>query len=304
MLRAAVLGLGNMGQHHARTLSQIDGVSLLAVCDTHEERRRTISSQLKCNAYACVEDLFKKESLDVIALALPTSLHYQFGMAALKQGLHVLIEKPISCTVIEAEALYEEAINVGKKIMVGHIERFNPAVRALRKYIKEGKLGRLITLHSRRESPYPAQIRDADVMLDLAVHDLDVIVDLCGMQPNKLHVNSGRAHLKERDDHAEIMMCFPGQEMTGYVQVSWISPIRIRQLSVMGSLGYAHLDYMAKTVSVFHPDVLEGKALEVESDLPLTLEWQHFLSSIRSDQTPDVSAAEGLFALKMALNEL
>jgi UDP-N-acetylglucosamine 3-dehydrogenase len=295
-IKVAVIGLGNMGRYHISTVSSIAEICLVAVCDASDETLKTARSQWGCRGYSSIETLLNSEEIDAVAIAVPTSLHYEVGMRCLDKGIAVFIEKPIASTLEQAEALVRKAEEKNTLLMIGHIERFNPAIQALSAYVKQGHLGNIITAISRRESPLPPQIRDANVLLDLAVHDLDIIMHFMG-PPISTSIQSGSVQLKDRHDHAEIFMMYPSG--AAYVQVNWLCQTKIRRLSLLGTKATAELDYLNQTVEILTTE--DKISLPVLKEKPLTLEWQHFISCIQHRKKPDVDGIAGLSVLKLIL---
>ncbi|MFH0961322.1 MAG: Gfo/Idh/MocA family oxidoreductase [archaeon] len=313
-LKAAVIGVGKMGRHHARIYSVISGVSLCAVSDA-DEGTLSASSQI-CKKYIDYKELLSKEKPDLVSVCVPTNAHAQVTIDCLRAGAHVLVEKPISSTVPEAKKMLLEARRAGKHLMVGHVERFNPAVIELKKIIDSGEIGTPLSVISRRVGIYPPRIKDASVVVDLAVHDIDLMNYFFGALPEKVFCNGGKSILKDRADYAEILLKY--RHSTGIVQVNWITPIKVRALVVTGSKGYAEVDYISQELKVYKPSsglpseyasfeefvtafskVIE-RIVKIPREEPLMLELSHFVDSVRTGKTPLVSGEKGLAALRIA----
>lgn len=314
-LRVAVIGVGNMGKHHVRNYSEIEMVDLVAVSDINEELGRATAEKYGCKYYKDHRKMLEEERLDAVTIVVPSRFHHRVGLDAIKAGVHVLMEKPIAMTVSEAEDLIAAAEKANVKLMVGHVERFNPVIVKLREIIDEGRLGRVVSITAKRVSPMPVQIRDANVLVDLAVHDVDVISHLVGMQPDRVLANGGRAHLKDRDDHAEILLSYG--DTSGFVEVNWVTPVRVRRMTVTGTGGYAEVDYLTQTLTLYplvvkktvndYQDLLVTFADPQTIDVPvdkresLEAEITSFLTSIVEDTPVFTSGEEGLAALRIAL---
>jgi UDP-N-acetylglucosamine 3-dehydrogenase len=311
-LRAAVLGVGAMGAHHARLYGAIDGVELVAVADAGDDLA-AIAQRYGCTGYDDYAELLARERPDVVSVAVPTSAHLEVGLAALRAGSHVLVEKPIAATSSEGEELALVAEETGQVLAVGHIERFNPAVRRLRELIDAGALGRVTSCVARRVGVMPPRVQDADIVIDLAVHDVDVLDYLLGSYPDRVRASGGRAWLSDRTDHAEILLEYAG--VGCFIQVNWLTPVKIRTLAVTGEGGYCELNYVTQEllhyrapapgpVGTFEEFVRrygETAAELVPSQRaePLRLEIEGFLGAVRGDGAI-VSPADAIAALRVA----
>ncbi|MDA1353110.1 MAG: Gfo/Idh/MocA family oxidoreductase [bacterium] len=300
-LRAAVVGFGNMGRHHARVYHELPGVSLVALCDADLATVTNYSAQFGTTTYTDLTEMLAKESIDIVTLAAPTSLHFVLGKQLLEAGCHVLVEKPIAASIEDADALSALAESKGVVLAVGHIERFNPAVIALKDVVESGRLGDVRSLVLRRCGPMPPQIKDANVIIDLAVHDIDIATMLVGTSPVSVAAHAGRSQLSDRHDHAEILLTYPSA--SAMIQVNWITPKRVRNLTLTGSNGYAELDFIAKTVDVFI-GTDEAEPIEVADEEALKTELKHFIAAVKGQETLEISSAVGRDALASALDVL
>ncbi len=315
-LKVAVIGLGNMGKHHVRNYHELPDSELTCVCDLQENISNEFAEKYNCNAYTNIEKMIESEIIDAVSITVPTMYHYDIAKKIIEKKINVLIEKPICETVEKANKLIRLAKENNVVIMVGHIERFNPAVIKLKEIIKEGKLGKITSLISRRVGAFPAQIKDANVIIDLAVHDIDIFSYMLDKQPDNIYANAGRALINGREDYAEILLTYG--EQNGMMQVNWITPIRIRQLSITGTKGYAELNYMTQELKLFksnyhedhddfgdfiikfgNPDTQE---IEIEKKEPLAEELTHFLKCIKNSTSPLISGETGVLALKTAID--
>jgi UDP-N-acetylglucosamine 3-dehydrogenase len=226
----------------------------------------------------------------------------------------VLIEKPIADTVENAKEIIEAAKRNRVKIAVGHVERFNPGVQRLKSMMKKGELGTITTVLARRVGVFPPQIKDANVIIDLAVHDIDVLNYLLGKTPIRIHAEAGKALINRREDYADILLKYDG--INAFVQVNWITPIKIRSLAITGTKGYAEINYVTQKLVLYkskyekefetfddivrfaEPEIVKVKVRKSE---PLKEELKDFISCIKSNKQPLVSGEDGLKALELAL---
>ncbi|MFN3374888.1 MAG: Gfo/Idh/MocA family oxidoreductase, partial [Chloroflexus sp.] len=162
-LRAAVIGVGSMGRNHARVYASMPGVELVAVCDTNIAAANSLASIYRCHVYTDYHDMLRSEDLDLVSVVVPTKYHFAVASAVIGHGVHVLIEKPIAATVEQGWMLIEAAQRQGVILTVGHIERFNPAIIALKEQLNNHELGNLFQIMSRRVGPFPARIMDVGV---------------------------------------------------------------------------------------------------------------------------------------------
>ncbi len=316
-IKIAVIGLGNMGKNHLKHYADIETCTLVSVCDINPNLVRTYSEQYQCKGYSNLDTLLNSEKIDAMSLIAPTKHHYSMAKKILSKKIHLLIEKPIAETVEESNELIELANQNNLILTVGHIERFNPAVLALKKAVDAGELGQIVSIHAKRAGVFPPQIRDANVLIDLAVHDIDIISSLIGHQPKKIAGTKGRAHLTQREDYALYYLTYGTieQPQTALVEVNWITPKRVRTLTLTGTKGYAELDYIAQEVNLYkslphkaseEPDHLtmpfsEASCLKIDKKPPLDSELRHFIDCIQHHRPPMVSAQQARDALKVSL---
>lgn len=300
MLRVGVVGVGMMGQHHARVYSELakeEKVELVGVADANFERAKGIARKFGTIPYADYREL-ARENLDAVSVAVPTSLHKDVALEFIKGGASVLVEKPIADTIENAKAIITAAEEMGVTLMVGHIERFNPAVMRLKELISQGELGKLVTISAKRVGPMAARIRDVGIIIDLGVHDIDVISYLFGEPVRTVYARAGNVvHPAGVEDHALITLGF--DEGTGIVETNWLTPHKTRTLTVVGTVGIAYLDYIEQNLKLYNSDwVKEAKIRRRE---PLRNEIEHFLECVEEGKNPIVDGKGGLHALKVAL---
>lgn len=311
MLNVAVIGVGNMGKHHARVYSEI--ANLVAVCDLNDTLGKEIARRFKCKFYHDYRKMFASEKIDAVSVVVPTIYHKKVALDCIGQGKHVLVEKPLSNNLEDAQEIVDAAKKKSVKIAVGHIERFNPAVQKLKDMIKNKELGKITTIVARRVGVCPPQIKDANVIIDTAVHDIDVLSFLLEREPTKIHALSGKAIIKQRDDYADILLKYDGTN--AFIQVNWITPVKIRNLAVTGTEGYAELNYITQELVLYKSnyrriddfsDVVKfGTPKEIKvtikNEEPLKNELKNFLEAIKNNTEPLVNGREGLKTLEVAM---
>ena len=312
----AVIGVGNMGRHHARVYSELSGARLLAVADVDETVGQKISEQFKCRFYSDYEKMLDSERIEALSICVPTSLHNEVALACIKRRIPVLIEKPIAESIKSARAIIGAAKKRKVKICVGHIERFNPVVNALRRLVLAGKFGEITAVHSKRAGPFPHQIFDADVILDLAVHDIDILKYLLRKTPRLVEVRAQKILNTERFDYADILLRYGGVD--AMVNVDWTISVKIRQLTLTGTKACAEADYLNQTIK-FYPTVFKkvsrgqsaakcdkplSKEIKVRKAEPLKIELEHFLKFVRGERSEVVLTPDALLTLSLVLKAI
>jgi UDP-N-acetylglucosamine 3-dehydrogenase len=293
MLKVGVVGLGAMGQHHARIYSQLN-CELVGVADANAERAKEIGEKYGTKYYSDYHCLLSK--VEAVSIAVPTTLHHAVAMDFLREGIHCLVEKPIAFSLDESDEMIEAAERNKVNLAVGHIERLNPAVVRLKQIIDKGTLGKLLIISTRRVGPSVPRIRDVGIVIDSATHDIGVVRYLIGQEPVSVFSRVGSLkHPKE--DHAIIVLDFMGT--TACIEVNWFTPHKVRTLVATGSKGIAYLDYIEQKITICNSHDLE--VAEIQKEEPLKLEVEDFLQSIAGGKKPAVDGVEGRAILKIAL---
>lgn len=304
MMKAGVVGVGAMGQHHARVfheLSEKKDVELVGVADKDIDQAKEIAEKYDAQPYEDYKELAEQD-LDVVSIVVPTSLHRKVAGVFIEKGINVLIEKPIANNMGNANALLEMGEKNGVKLLVGHIERFNPAVLELKECIDDGALGDIISISATRVGPLSIRIRDVGIIIDLGVHDIDVISFLFGKKVKQVKARAGNVkHPSDCEDHAIIMLDYDDNK-TGIVQTNWLTEHKTRKLKVVGTKGVAYMDYIDQSLEI-HSDSWDEEC-DVQEREPLKNEIGHLIDCVRNDKEPLVSAEDGLHVLEVALKAL
>ncbi len=314
-IKTCVIGLGAMGRSHVRVQSDLPGAKLVGASDP-SEAARAAAAKSGLAVYDDYRRLFDTEKPDACIVSVPTEVHLPVALEALSRGIHVLVEKPIAPTVADAQKMIDAAKAANRVLMVGQIERFNPAVQELKRVVQAGELGKIFQLHARRLSPFPARIQDVGVILDLATHDIDAMHFVTGSRVVRAFAETARKAHKSCEDLLSGLVRFESGEI-GVLDVSWLSPLKLRQLSVVGEGGVVVADYLAQDV-VFYKNGKVNDSWEpashfsgaVEGDMvkrhiakkePLRNEHEAFLRAVRGDEPVAVGGEDGLRALQVAL---
>jgi len=300
-IRVAVIGAGVFGRHHLRVLSQSVNATLVGVVDADPERAALAAAEHNCLTFATLGEL--QGNVDAAVLATPTSLHAEVGCELLASGIDLLVEKPIAADLASARRLVDTAAEHERILQIGHLERFNPAVTALKKVMT---LPLFFEIH--RLSLFSPRSLDVNVVLDLMIHDLDIVLDLAGGMPEEIRA-AGISILSDKVDIANVRLSFPGGCIAN-LTASRVSTERVRKLRVFQPSQYISLDYQRQDLLAFTiqdaPDAATSKeihceAVTVEKSEPLKLEVEGFLESVATRSAPPVTGEEGLAALEVAL---
>jgi UDP-N-acetylglucosamine 3-dehydrogenase len=295
-IKVGVIGTGAMGQHHVRIYSEFPDVKLVGIADLDAARVNELAARYKTKAFIDYKELLK-QNLDAVSIVVPTRMHREVALSAIEAGVNVFIEKPIADTMERTNDIIESANNAGLKLMIGHIERFNPAVMKLKEIIGSGALGKVVSISTLRVGPYNPRIRDVGVIMDIGVHDIDVISYLYDMKVSEVYTVAG-ADIHPFEDHAAIILRFD-PEHSGIIETNWLTPHKIRKLTAIGLKGVAYLDYIDQTVEL-HDEGWIRKA-KVEKSEPLRNELQYFVDCLSKNIQPFPSGEDGKYALEVAM---
>ncbi len=307
-VKVGVIGIGNMGWHHARVLSLLRDADLIGVADPDPERGHMATEQFGCRWFADYRQMLSE--VEAVCIAVPTLLHHPVGLACLQAGLHVLIEKPIAASQDEATALINAAHQAHRLLQVGHIERFNPAFRELIKVVANEEV---VVLEGRRHSPHSDRANDVSVVLDLMIHDIDLVLELAQSPVVRLAAAGGRS-AEGPIDYVNATLGFENGVVAS-LTASKMSHRKIRSLSAHCRSSLVETDFLNHTlhihrrahewVSADHGELLyrnDGFIEEVSTTSiePLYAELEHFLQCVRGRETPAVDGLQASRALKLA----
>jgi predicted dehydrogenase len=297
-VRIAVVGAGSFGRNHLRVLRQLSGARLTAVVDIDQKRSAEAAAQFECESVAELEAL--AGTVDAAIVSTPTVTHADIGCRLLELGIDVLVEKPVAPDVAGAQRLIGAASANGRILQVGHLERFNPAVVALRKLVT-----RPLFFEVHRLSIFSPRSLDVDVVLDLMIHDIDIILSLSGLAPEEIRA-AGISILSEKVDIANVRLAFPGGCIAN-LTASRVSTERVRKIRLFQPRQYLSLDYARQDLVAFavSPERQIGfQSVTVEKEEPLKLELAAFLRAVETREQPPVTGPQALQALEVALEIL
>jgi UDP-N-acetylglucosamine 3-dehydrogenase len=298
-LRVGVVGVGVMGSNHARVFSEIQGVKLVGVADPDAGRRGQVASAAGCPAFGEVEGLLAQR-VDAVTIAAPTHLHEEIALACIAKGVHVMVEKPIASTVEEGRAIIAAARRAGVTLMVGHVERFNPTVTTIKEAIRgEDILSIAIT----RVGPFPPRMSNVGVVIDLAVHDIDLIRWFTDSEIIEVQPQLSNA-VAEREDIA-LLQFRTASGVLAHINTNWLTPFKARDVTIATRKKYIMADLLTFQVTEcygFQPDgAYSMRHLSVGYAEPLRAELQSFVGAIRDNKPPAVTGEEGVASLEIAI---
>ena len=293
-LRIGVAGVGHIGSNHARIYAELEGKPLAAVYDTDAAKAAEIAAKYGVVAATSLEDF--AERIDAASVATPTSVHYQVAKELLLRGKHLLVEKPIAETPAQARELVEIAARNQLVLQVGHVERFNPVLSAL-----EARLTRPKFIEAHRLSPYPDRSTDIGVVLDLMIHDIEIILHLVRSKVANIDA-VGVPVLSKGEDIANARLRFENGCVAN-ITSSRISPERMRKIRVFQEDGYLSLDYQNQTGEMYRRGAtgITREPVEIEREEPLRQQLASFVECAVTGRAPKVGGSQATAALELAI---
>jgi len=315
-MKVAVIGVGAMGRNHARVYYELPNAELVGVADADAQVAEETAKRYNIRAYTNYLALLDEQKPDAVTIAVPTIDHLAVALEVIQRGIHLLIEKPIAFSVEEGQQIIAAAEQANVKLMIGHIERFNPAVIALKSHLAEGELGRVFQIDAHRQGPFPARVKDVGVVIDLAVHDLDIMRYVSGAEIMRVYAETEqRIHGSREDLLTGLVRMNDGT--IGTLAINWLTPTKIRELYITGERGMFRVDYLTQDLYFFENatasgsewytlrvlrGVSEGRMIRhvVAKKEPLRGEQEAFLAAVRGEIPIPVTGLDGLKALELA----
>jgi len=294
-IKVAVIGTGHLGKIHARIYRQAKEVELVGVCDTDREKALLCANSFKTRPFFDYRELIGK--VEAVSIAAPTITHFKIAKEFLKNNVHVLVEKPITLNTKQAERLITLARTSRKTLQVGHVERFNPAIKTMAGFCKKPQF-----IECHRLSPYPARGTDVSVILDLMIHDIDIILSLVKAPLKHVHA-VGVKVLSKSEDIANVRLIFKNKTVCN-LTASRISDDVMRKIRIFEKDSYTSLDYAQQKITVYRKKKNEivKKEILVAKKEPLVEELRSFIECIKKGRQPVVSADDAKQALNIALS--
>ncbi len=298
-LKNGVVGVGVMGSNHARVLSGIPGVHLVGIADPDRKQRDFVARTLGCDAFVDIDGLLRCRP-DAISIAAPTHLHHDLALQCISRGIHLLVEKPIAPTVEEGHAIVAAAHRAGVTLMVGHVERFNPAVESMKRAIKGQDI---LSIAITRVGPFPPRMSNVGVVIDLAVHDIDLIRWFTDSEIVEIQPQLSSA-VAEREDIA-LLQFRTASGVLAHINTNWLTPFKARTIHIATRDKYLMADLLTLQVTECFGFQADGsysmRHLSVGYAEPLRSELLAFVEAIRSGRAPAVTGEEGVASLEIAI---
>lgn len=315
LLKAAVIGGGSMGRNHARVYADLEDIQLVGIADVSEQSLGHFHQRYNARTYTDYRKMLEVEQPDLVSVVVPTEMHFEVARDVILAGVPLLIEKPIAATLEEGAELTHLALVHNVLLTVGHIERFNPAIRELKRCLDRGDLGQVYQIFARRIGPFPARIKDVGVVVDLATHDLDIMHYLTDSTVTRLHAEIGRRLHTNHEDLLSALLRFDN-DIIGVLDINWLTPTKVRELSVIGERGMFVANYLTQDLTFYENDsapsgdwpelatmgVSEGRVIrhKVAKREPLREELAAFVRAVATGGPAPVSGPDGLLALAVA----
>lgn len=291
MLNIGIAGIGKMGKIHLRVLSELPGCNLAGIYDIDRDQSRNLADQYHTEAFDSYEDLLSRA--DALIIATPTTTHKDMAFEAIRRKKHIFVEKPLAQDSRTALSIFEEAKRHGVKLMVGHVERFNPVVQKLKEILSE-KEPLVITIT--RVGPYPPRIQDTGIILDLSIHDIDILNYLLSNEPEKLNCFKSRFIGKHEDT---AIISFKFNNCLAHIVTNWLTPFKVRKIEVATIDEYFVGDLIDQKLTRYSRYTEDGAFVSYEIPIkhrePVREELMEFINSIVEDRQPSV---DGEIAVK------
>lgn len=296
-VRVGILGCGFWGKNHARVFRDIKAADVVAVCDIQEERAKSVADNYRIpRVYANWRQLVGDKDVEAVTICTPSVTHYEMTTAAIEQEKPVLVEKPMAMNPDEAIKIVEMARDKESIVMVGFIERFNPAVQLARNLVVGDEIGRVLLSYSRRIGSWPERIGDVGVVKDTAIHDIDLSLYFFEEMPESVYAAGGS--IKHRlEDHVQALLSFTN-ERSSIIEANWLTPRKKREMHITGADGVIRLDFLTQEVAVERNG--SERRLSVAKVEPLKAELEHFVECADKSTRPIVNEVDGYRAMMIS----
>ena len=306
-MRVGVIGVGSMGQAHARVLSEI--ADLVGIADPDHHVGMTVAKRFSTSYFPDHRALLR-EGVDAVSVCVPTHLHFQIAGDVVEAGANVLVEKPMCDNVRDARRLTAAARKKGATLAVGHIELHNPVVDHAKRSLDAGEFGDLITMSARRVSSFPDRVRDVGVLQDLGIHEFSVLQHLVDAPVDSVFAVGGQQKHASFEDHATVLLRY-ANGVSGVVEVNWLTPMKVRKLALTCSKNFVEIDYQAQSITIssaalgsYDPANLYAAPFEydvrqmlLKKEEPLRRELVDFFQAIKEKRDPMVTGEKAIETL-------
>ncbi len=307
-MKTGVIGVGSMGQNHARIYSEIS--DLVGVFDLDADQARKVAHRFGAKPYLDLDELIGEA--DALSVCTPTANHFAVAMKSIRAGKSTLLEKPFTGASRQAEKLCREAERRKVVLASGFVERFNPVVAAAKDALEDGQFGKLISIASRRVSSFPSRVRDVGVIMDLAIHDIDVIRYITSSEILAVFSLGGRHSSVEFEDHANLLLEIEGG-VTGFIETNWLTPMKVRKVSLTCSESFVQLDYIDQSLEMSSTRIREVdpgnlfqvplehdvRRMSLKKEEPLRRELEDFLGAAGSSMPPQAGGWDAVANLRV-----
>ncbi|MEW5936789.1 MAG: Gfo/Idh/MocA family oxidoreductase [Candidatus Thermoplasmatota archaeon] len=311
MLKAGVIGIGSMGRNHVRVLAELGALGGYA--DADPKVLGEMRGRFGLDGHTDYRAMLASD-IEAVSIATPTETHMQIALDAIAEGKHVLVEKPLAPSLKDAERIAAAAERAGVTLAVGMIERHNPVVRFAKAALEARRFGDLVSLSAKRVSAFPSRIRDVGAILDLAIHDLDVMRYLIGSEAKSVFALGGTMGTSRFEDHANILVEFSNGSK-GYCEANWLTPMKIRKLILTCTENAVELDYMSQVAEISSSQFMsvdlgdlyqtpleyDIRSVNLKRQEPLRNELSDFLSAAEHGRAPLVTGRDALKSMRLAL---
>ena len=317
-LRVAVIGTGNMGRNHVRNYFMLPESELVAIADVNPEAK-SLAEDYKAKFFTDYKEMLEEARPDAVSVVVPTPFHLEVATEVMSRGIHCMLEKPIASSAEEADKLIACAKENNVTFTVGHIERFNPVIKKLKQMVDDNAIGDITSVVCKRVGGFPAVEPKTDVIIDLAVHDVDIVNYLLGQKPRSISSHGSRTRHSKKIDSAEILMDYG--RASGFIQANWLTPVKIRKISLTGSLGYLEANYITQELVYYKHNMKkiekegftefvlqvgdpEKRIIKVDFEEPLAAELKAFLAKAMGRTAAIVDPSDAREALRVSLEAI
>ena len=317
-LRVAVIGTGNMGRNHVRNYFMLPESELVAIADVNPEAK-SLAEDYKAKFFTDYKEMLEEARPDAVSVVVPTPFHLEVATEVMSRGIHCMLEKPIASSVEEADKLIACAKKNNVTFTVGHIERFNPVIKKLKQMVDDDAIGEITSVVCKRVGGFPAVEPKTDVIIDLAVHDVDIANYLLGQKPKSISSHGSRTRHSRKIDSAEILMDYG--RASGFIQANWLTPVKIRKIALTGSLGYLEANYITQELVYYKHNMKkiekegftefvlqvgdpEKRIIKVDFEEPLAAELKAFLEKAMGRTAAIVDPSDAREALRVSLEAI
>lgn len=296
-VRVGIIGTGFWGANHARVVSELEGATLTAVCDINLERAKNIAKRYGVSKiFQNYLDILRSDDVDAVTICTPSNTHAEISINALLMGKDVFVEKPMASSLNESIRVIEAVKSSGRRLMVGFIERFNPAVEVAKESLESGVIGRPLLIYGRRIGPWPERIGDIGVLKDTSIHDIDLSMYFFGPQPIFVYAAGGSLR-HSNEDYIQALITFK-DERSAIIEANWLTPRKKRDLRITGTEGVIHLEFLSRELVI---EKSEGTYMPMTPNSePLKNELRYFITSLRKNEELSPGCLDGARAMAVA----